>query len=220
MSDAIVAHTAKVGFRTNLISILKKICCCFYFSQSTKPQKIDLGPPIPGKKTLVLDLDETLVHSSFYPVCNYDFIAKFKVGENRYSSYVLKRPGIEYFLEFVKEKFEVVIFTASVKEYADSVLDVIAPWIPPSRRFYRQHCTISNGLFIKDLSLFNRPLSSIVIVDNSEFSFSLHRSNAILISTWIGEKKDKQLDTVVGPLLSKLIDAEDVRTVLAKHKLE
>ena len=220
MSDELVAHTAKVSFKTKVMNFLSSVCWCFSFGKTfKKPERIDLGPRIPGKKTLVLDLDETLVHSSFFPVYNYDFIIKFKAGNNiSYTSYVLKRPDLEAFLDFIRDRFEVVIFTASVKEYADAVIDTITPWIPQSHRFYRQHCTISNGMYIKDLSLFNRPLDSMIIVDNSEFSFTYHKSNAILVSTWIGDIKDHELNNLVTPLLTQLLDAKDVRNVLMKQK--
>ena len=59
--------------------------------------------------TLVLDLDETLVHYS-------DF------GEK---SGFLVRPHARQFLSNLSKFFEIGIFTASSKEYADWILDRI-----------------------------------------------------------------------------------------------
>jgi RNA polymerase II subunit A small phosphatase-like protein len=64
---------------------------------------------------LVLDLDETLVHSTFQPVTNADLIVPVHLGEGIFQPiYVCKRPGVDEFLRQVSTIFEVVIFTASL----------------------------------------------------------------------------------------------------------
>lgn len=60
-----------------------------------------------GAYTLVLDLDETLVHY-------------FDLGPE---SHFLIRPGCKEFLEETAKHYELVIFTAAMQDYADSVLD-------------------------------------------------------------------------------------------------
>lgn len=55
-----------------------------------------LGPQLPherGKKTLVLDLDETLVHSSFQPASIAAFVIPVEIETLIYEIYVAKRPG-------------------------------------------------------------------------------------------------------------------------------
>jgi cell wall assembly regulator SMI1 len=69
-----------------------------------------------------------------------------------------------------------VIFTASVQEYADPVID----WLELdrkffSRRYYRQHCTYRHGAFIKDLSTVEADLSKVMILDNSPLSYMFHQ---------------------------------------------
>jgi TFIIF-interacting CTD phosphatase-like protein len=69
-------------------------------------------PPLTEKDPkycLVVDLDETLIH--------------YNEAENFY----LVRPGVNQFLKELKDEFELVLFTASVKEYADWILDQIDP---------------------------------------------------------------------------------------------
>ena len=80
-----------------------------------------------GKKTLVLDLDETLVHSSFKPVPDPDHIIPVEIEGRIVDVYVLKRPLMDEFLEAIANRFEIVVFTASLAKYADPLLDLLDP---------------------------------------------------------------------------------------------
>lgn len=51
-----------------------------------------------GKKTLLLDLDETLVHSSFKPPPKSDIVIPVEIEGNICNVYVLVRPGTDFFL--------------------------------------------------------------------------------------------------------------------------
>lgn len=92
-------------------------------------------PPKSGehpKQTLVLDLDETLVHCTTNPVPNADLVFPVDFNGEHFEVYVLKRPHLEEFLDEVSKLFEVVIFTASQQVYADALLNLIDPrrrWI-------------------------------------------------------------------------------------------
>jgi CTD small phosphatase-like protein 2 len=136
------------------------------YSSTTIPGKVLLPPgPRHHRTTLVLDLDETLVHCSVNPVEKFDF--KFPVAFNAvdYQVYVRKRPYVDYFLEAVAKDFEVVLFTASQSVYADKLLDLLDP---DSRifsgRLFREACLDVNGNFIKDLGVLNRDLSRVLFM--------------------------------------------------------
>ncbi|XP_058874764.1 CTD (carboxy-terminal domain, RNA polymerase II, polypeptide A) small phosphatase-like a isoform X4 [Acipenser ruthenus] len=74
-----------------------------------------------GRKCVVIDLDETLVHSSFKPISNADFIVPVEIDGTVHQVYVLKRPHVDTFLQKMGELFECVLFTASLaKVYKDS----------------------------------------------------------------------------------------------------
>lgn len=87
---------------------------------TTGDQQKWLLPPMAdrfrGKKCLVLDLDETLVHSSFKILHQADFTIPVEIEGQYHNVYVIKRPGVDQFMKRVGELYEVVVFTASVSK--------------------------------------------------------------------------------------------------------
>jgi CTD small phosphatase-like protein 2 len=175
------------------------------------------------KVTLVLDLDETLVHSEMKPIPNPDHTFRIRLNQNLYDVYVAYRPGLLYFLQSVCKEFEVVIFTASVKLYGEHVLKVLDnagskknPSYRLRYKFYRDSCTKIKGNYVKDLRLLGRDLSQVVIIDNSEQAFSFQPENGILISSWFNDQNDKELEKMLD-LLAQLKDCQDVREFLQNN---
>ena len=154
--------------------------------------------------TLVLDLDETLVHF-FYTPSGGTFLI---------------RPFCLQFLEEMSKIFEIIIFTAALKDYADSILDILDPNKKLiNYRLYRHHTSICGITFCKDLSKIGRDLSRILIVDNLADNFKLQPNNGIPILTWNEDMKDTQLYDL-GKILKDLIDKKpsDVRPIIKKLK--
>lgn len=141
-----------------------------------------------AQKTLVIDLDETLIHSlakggrmsSGHMVevklnTNVGYGGTTLGPQHPILYYVHKRPHCDDFLRNVCKWYNLVVFTASVQEYADPVID----WLEQERkyfsgRYYRQHCTFRNGAYIKDLSSVEPDLSKVMILDNSPLSYIFH----------------------------------------------
>lgn len=166
-----------------------------------------------NKKTLVLDLDETLVHSSFTPFDHSDIVLQVDFEEDLYNIHVLVRPYVDKFIEEVSKLFEVVIFTASISKYASPLLDILDKDKKCSYRLFREHCTFINGIYVKDLKRLNRDLKNVIIVDNSPNSYSFNRENGLPILSWFNDKKDTELLKLL-PLLNYLSGVSDVRDVI------
>ena len=81
-----------------------------------RPLLVELTPSDHGRKCLVLDLDETLVHSSFKFIHAPDFIVPVEIENQVHNVYVIKRPGVDAFMKRMGEIYEVVIFTASLSK--------------------------------------------------------------------------------------------------------
>ncbi len=169
------------------------------------------------KKTIILDLDETLIHADFdNNYKDHDTNVSFKFNDEEVLVPIFIRPGLIEFLEKISKQFEIFVFTASVKEYADSVLNHIDPDNKFfTQRFYRDNCIcVKNKVYIKDLRIFSdRKLENLIIVDNSIYSFTNQISNGVLINSFYNDKNDKELGNVAKYLEGHLLNSSDVRNV-------
>ena len=175
-----------------------------------------LPPRILERKTLVLDLDETLVHSGFMPFdCPSDVIIQIELDNEIHDIHVLVRPGVKEFLEKMSKKYEIVIFTASLSKYADPLLDIIDKQGFCPFRLFREHCTLINTSFIKDLNKLGRDIKDIIIIDNSPISYALNPDNGLPILSWFDDKNDRELFNLI-PILDFLSQVDDVREFIRK----
>jgi Dullard-like phosphatase family protein len=223
MSDSAVdllSVESQIIAHSNARSYFPRLCCfsCCPSRPAGRLPLVNADLPL-DRKVLVLDLDETLVHCTFQQPDAYDFIVSIPFDGSVFEAYVQKRPFVDDFLREVLQLFQVVIFTASLSQYANPIIDLLCPSVPSTNRMFREHCTFHDGYFIKDLGMFNRPLSEVIIVDNNPSSFMLHPDNAILSQTWEGNPKDSELMDVIWPILSRCAMVDDVRQVLAEMRV-
>lgn len=190
-------------------------------------------------KTLVLDLDETLIHSTSRLGGIGGSKSKSSWAHSSHSSYggngvkdlkvrvvevvldgrivvyhVYKRPWVDFFLKTVSSWYTVVIFTASMREYADPVID----WLDQGRglidgRLFRESCTNIKGSYVKDLTIVEGDLSKVCLVDNSPISYEMHQANGIPIEGWLNDPTDEGLLELL-PMLDSLRFTKDVRRIL------
>ena len=168
-----------------------------------------------NKKTLILDLDETLAHSSFIPFKTNDAIIKVEFSSNIYNIYVLIRPGTVEFIKKVANLFELVIFTASIPQYALQVIDIIDVDKNIKYKLTREHCVFLNGIYIKELKKLNRDLKDLIILDNSPLAYSFDNDNGLPIKAWFDDKNDNELDKIYN-VLEFLSKVKDVRNYIKK----
>jgi RNA polymerase II subunit A small phosphatase-like protein len=125
--------------------------------------------------------------------------------------YVLKRPGVDDFIERLADHYELIVFTASLSKYADPLLDLLDVKKVISKRLFREHCVFYDGHYVKDLSTLNREISQTIIVDNSPMSYIFHPENAIDCSSYFDDPADVEL-WQIADFLESIKDCDDVRT--------
>lgn len=162
----------KVPSRRSIWRLLAALCFCLSsqgrtYEVSPVDDRSRIGSTTPGKrKTLVLDLDETLVHSSVSAVPDPDYVFTVEASpEDPVVIYVNIRPGLQEFLERAKQHYDIVVYTASLAQYADPLLDVLDYKRLISGRLFRDDCLLVDGTYTKDLGRLSKDMSSIIIVD-------------------------------------------------------
>ena len=156
------------------------------------------------KYTLVLDLDETLVHYT---------------SDNE-SAYIQIRPGTEDFLLDLSKYYEIVIFTAALQKYADLVINSIDQNNAISYRLYRQHTLSIGNSNVKDLAKLGRDLRYVIIVDNCLENFALQSRNGLKIIDFEGNEFDDELEYLKEDLIKLAkMNVSDVRDYLEKIQI-
>jgi len=156
-------------------------------------------------KTLLLDLDETLIHSCLVRD-NPDVILTYQGNglESPRQLPVKLRPYLKEFLNTLSQYYEIIIFTASASAYARTIIN----YIDKDKKLInailsREHCMeTKNGFFIKDLRILkDRELKNMIIVDNLAHSFGFQLENGVPILEYINDKKDEELKHLTEYLL-------------------
>ena len=175
-----------------------------YFSTVEAPY---LKNPSVRPYTLVLDLDETIIH--------------FKINEQNETEGVLQvRPGIQEFLTTIGQFYEIVIFTAATQDYADLLIEELEEnTFYFDYKLYRQHTIIIGNNFVKDLTRLGRPLDKVIIVDNMPQNFRLQKENGIHIRPFWGDDAQDTALIELQPILVNIAkEGGDVRKGLRKYK--
>ncbi|KAF6752219.1 import inner membrane translocase subunit tim-50 [Ephemerocybe angulata] len=174
-----------------------------YFNKPAFPEL--LPPPFPpphGKPyTLVLSLDDLLITSTW---------------DRQHGWRTAKRPGLDYFLAYISQFYEVVIFTSQPSWTADPIVSKLDRYnFFISHRLYREGTRSLNGSIAKDLSYLNRDLSKVIVLDTHPEHVRLQPENAIILPKWKGDPNDKGLIAVI-PFLESIgiYKPADVRPIL------
>lgn len=155
--------------------------------------------------TLVLDLDETLIH-----------FQQAQEDKQDDEGFYMIRPGCNKFLKELSQHYELVVFTAAMPDYADWILDQIDECGYIAARLYRQHCSPKDDYAIKDLTNLGRDMRRTIIVDNLAENFSQTPDNGIWVESWYDDLECCVLPTLQSFLVELVVrQVDDVRQYLS-----
>ncbi|PGH02160.1 hypothetical protein AJ79_07706 [Helicocarpus griseus UAMH5409] len=160
----------------------------------------DDDPMMRQPYTLVISLEDLLVHSEW-------------TREHGYR--VAKRPGVDYFLRYLNQYYELVLFTSVPSMMADQVLRKLDPYRIIRWVLFREATKYEDGEHVKDLSYLNRDLSKVIMIDTHAPHAKRQPENAIILDKWKGNPRDKELVALI-PFLEYVagMGIEDVRQVI------
>lgn len=186
----------------------------------------DLSPiefeihPLPnsgnGRFTLVLDIDNTLVYSSTKELEHFDHQLSIHYNGKTQNIWVVERPGLKEFLSLVEKYYEIVLFTAGIRQYGIKVMKQIDTNKKVSYFLDRRFCTFlgrnskDQEVFAKDVGILGREESEVVLVDDREYSFALNSECGILVPSFDGDLNDECLKKL-GSFLVSCSNLNDLR---------
>jgi len=200
--------------------------------EQPKPLLPPQTPEDRGRLCVILDMDETLLHSRFTSVDNdfrqdefreavtgaHDFSLTFNLAEGASAErvFVSQRPMLQKFLVSLSKEFEPIVFTAALPVYASPVLDKIDIKNYIRHRLYRESTVMFKGQnFVKDIAMCGRDMRRIVLIDNNPLAMVATPDNAVPIPSWFDQSDDRELEKVLA-ILREMRDLEDVRPYLKK----
>ncbi|TAQ86898.1 hypothetical protein B7494_g4780 [Chlorociboria aeruginascens] len=176
----------------------------YYSDPAFKKLLPDPSPGIERPYTLVISLEDMLIHNEW---------------SREHGWRIAKRPGVDYFLRYLSQYYELAIFTSQSWQVADPIIRKLDPFHIVPWPLFREATLYKNGEYIKDLSYLNRDLSKIILIDTKAAHAQNQPENAIILPPWTGDPKDKELVALI-PFLEYIhtMNVPDVRKALASFE--
>ncbi|KAI0629646.1 NIF-domain-containing protein [Trametes polyzona] len=168
-----------------------------------------LPPPMQGHLyrpyTLLVSVDDLLVTSTW---------------DRQHGWRTAKRPGVDYFLGYLSQFYEIVVFTTQYHYTAMPIIDKLDPYqFYIMHRLFRDACRSEQGQPVKDLKYLNRDLSKVILLDTHPEHVAPNPENAIILPKWTGDPKDRGLIAMIPFLESiAIFKTPDVRPVLKAYE--
>ncbi|KAH7122144.1 HAD-like domain-containing protein [Dactylonectria estremocensis] len=172
----------------------------YYQEPSFEKLLPDPDPSFERPYTLCLSLDDLLVHSEW---------------TRDHGWRVAKRPGVDYFIRYLSQYYELVLFTTVPFGTAEPLVRKLDPFRFIMWPLYREATKFQDGEIVKDLSYLNRDLSKVIIIDTNAMHVRNQPENSIILNPWKGDRDDKDLVGLI-PFLEYIhtMQYADVRKVI------
>jgi Dullard-like phosphatase family protein len=166
-----------------------------YKEDSFDSNPINILPPHEKEYTLILDVDNTLICSTVIEDESITLAENEKIINVCEKKILVKiRPYLQEFLSTVRPHYEIILFTASMRQYANEIKKIIDPdGIFIDGILSRENCAKVQSAYVKNLANLNRDLSKTIIIDDQPHSYILQPDNGIQIKCWTCDDDDDEL---------------------------
>ena len=166
----------------------------------------DMPQDIPIPHTLVLDLEKTLVSSSW---------------DRKYGWRHAKRPGVDKFLRDMAQYYEIVLYSPSIDGVALPVVESLDKEGFIRHRLYRDATHYYKGVHVKDLQRLNRNINRMVVLDDDPDEVQFNPENLIRVKPY-EDPTDRTDDTLarITPFLIEIAreNVQNVPAVLSQFR--
>jgi RNA polymerase II subunit A small phosphatase-like protein len=184
------------------------------------------------KKLLILDMDETLLHTEcfrdidYLEEGSYDF--KFPLGGGGWSNdehwyFTIKRPFLDEFMNYAFDNFKVAIWTAGGSDYASEAISRSGIDKNKLEFFWtRERCTMKYDFEtgfrygVKNLEKVHKSLgwdlNNVLIVDDVQKTAINNYGNLIHIKEFCNDRSDIELKKLMN-YLDKIKDSNNFRSI-------
>ena len=185
--------------------------------------KVEFGT-VDRQKTLILDMDETLIHAKPKIPENEDFEGDYDIvlddDDGSQLTFMVKmRPGVVEWLERLAQFYEIAVFTAAERTYATKIIKHFDPNSEYIKHLLsREHCVHVSNFYVKDLRIISdRKLEDMVIVDNSIVAFAFNLDNGVPINDFRGDEPMDEELIYMTSYLEDIYHYEDIREANIKN---
>ena len=146
---------------------------------------------VPLPPTLVLDLENTLVSSTW---------------DRKYGWRFAKRPGVDKFLHDMAQYYEIVLYSPSIDGIADPVVTSLDKDGCIMHRLYRDATFYQNGVHVKDLNRLNRNVKRMIVLDDDPAEVAMNPENMIRVKPYT-DPTDRTDNTLarIAPFLIEIV---------------
>ncbi|PBP22985.1 NLI interacting factor-like phosphatase [Diplocarpon rosae] len=172
----------------------------YYNEPAFKKLLPDPDPIFERPYTLVLSMEDLLIHSEW---------------TREHGWRMAKRPGVDYFLRYLSQYYELVVFTSQPWAMAEPIIRKLDPYHIITWPLFREATRYENGEYIKDLTYLNRDPSKVIMIDTKPGHVQKQPENAIVLQPWEGSPQDKELIGLI-PFLEYIhtMNVPDVRKAI------
>ncbi|KAL1901083.1 mitochondrial inner membrane protein required for protein import [Sporothrix stenoceras] len=188
------------GLWWNRVSTRTKELLSYYHEPAFEKLLPEPDPVYGRPYTLCISLEDMLIHSEW---------------TREHGWRIAKRPGADYFLHYLSQYYELVLFTTLPFAIGEPMVRKLDPYRFIVYPLFREATKYKDGEIVKDLSYLNRDLSKVIIIDSNAGHVRAQPENAIVLPPWKGNAKDTDLVALI-PFLEYVYTMQygDVRKVL------
>lgn len=154
-------------------------------------------------KTLVIELNYTLLYASYTKIPDPDYVYDYFVREEPMKIYVKERPFLREFLELISTRYEIIIYTTASINLAEFLTKRFDIYNRISYVLGGDWCGYYDKRIVKNITLIPRNFIDIVVMDFKISNYFYSPKYKIIVSPYFGDPEDRALLDIMKVLYKR-----------------